>query len=135
MTSSWRNQEKEQAKKDLSAKQEGKSASPSNKTGQRVFNGRNVMPRADRYRTSHTELLVPTDGIYELVPTVVGPRYSSEKESSKTAGFVNTPYLHQGQTNQLPSHLSEVQPGCRLKLTYLRGYFGIRTKCRSINSP
>ena len=47
----------------------------------------------------YTELLIPTDNVYELVfPTVVGPRYASPQDGKKKEdGFVETPYQHQGQ--------------------------------------
>jgi Ca-activated chloride channel family protein len=56
----------------------------------------------------YTELLVPTDSIYEVVfPTVVGPRYSSEKDSAKNDnGFVGSPYLHQGEQPNSTLHIS-----------------------------
>ena len=45
----------------------------------------------------YTELLVPTDGVYEVVyPTVVGPRYSSEAKSEDNK-FVATPYVSGGE--------------------------------------
>ena len=104
--------EKEQAKKDFDqAKQEGKSASLLEQDRPNVFSMRlaNVMPQEQvDIELHYTELLVPTDGIYELVfPTVVGPRYSSEKQSSKNEnGFVNTPYLHQGEKPSSTLHIS-----------------------------
>ncbi len=59
----------------------------------------------------YTELLVPTDGIYEVVyPTVVGPRYSSQQTRSivgpKEDGFVKNPYLHQGNKPTSTLHIS-----------------------------
>ena len=51
------------------------------------MNVANIMP-GDRIEVElrYTELLVPTDGIYELVyPTVVGPRYASETPTSTAA--------------------------------------------------
>src|ERR1044072_3349957 len=56
----------------------------------------NLMPRDQvEIELRYTELLVPTDGLYEMVyPTVVGPRYSSQKEASAPADdkFVKNPY-------------------------------------------
>jgi Ca-activated chloride channel family protein len=104
--------EKEQAKKDFDqAKQEGKSASLLEQDRPNVFSMRlaNVMPQEQvDIELHYTELLVPTDGTYELVfPTVVGPRYSSEKQSSKNEnGFVSTPYLHQGEKPTSSLHIS-----------------------------
>jgi Ca-activated chloride channel family protein len=48
----------------------------------------------------YTELLVPTDGVYEFdYPTVVGPRYSNRPTSGAPPGeaWVQNPYLHQGE--------------------------------------
>ena len=104
--------EKEQAKKDFDqAKQEGKSASLLEQDRPNVFSMRlaNVMPQEQvDIELHYTELLVPTDGTYELVfPTVVGPRYSSAKQSSKNEnGFVSTPYLHQGEQPTSSLHIS-----------------------------
>ena len=59
----------------------------------------------------YTELLVPTDGVYEFVyPTVVGPRYSERRESEASPGddFVKAPYTHQGEPPRSEFHLSGV---------------------------
>ena len=59
----------------------------------------------------YTELLVPTDGVYEFVyPTVVGPRYSEKRESQASPGdeFVKAPYTHQGEAPRSEFHLSGV---------------------------
>ena len=64
------------------AKQEGKSASLLEQQRPNVFqmNVANIMPGDEiMVELSYTELLVPTDGLYEFVyPTVVGPRYSNQ---------------------------------------------------------
>src|SRR5262249_52412888 len=55
------------------------------------------------------ELLVPTDSVYEVdFPTVVGPRYSSQAESSapETDQWVKSPYLHEGQKPTSEFHIS-----------------------------
>ncbi|MEO9182264.1 MAG: VIT and VWA domain-containing protein, partial [Kofleriaceae bacterium] len=63
----------------------------------------NVLPK-DRLQVElkYTELLVPTDGVYEMVyPTVVGPRYASETLTTGAHGeneLVATPYQHAGAT-------------------------------------
>jgi Ca-activated chloride channel family protein len=47
----------------------------------------------------YTELLIPTEGIYEFVyPTVVGPRYANqlEAEAPETDLWIKNPYLKQG---------------------------------------
>lgn len=104
--------EKEQAKKDFDdAKREGKSASLLEQDRPNVFTMRlaNVMPQEQvDIELYYTELLVPTNGIYEVVfPTVVGPRYASDKDSDNPKnGFVKTPYLHQGEQTTSTLHIS-----------------------------
>src|SRR5947207_1070795 len=94
------------------AKKEGKSASLLEQDRPNVFsmNLANLMPQDQvEIELRYTELLVPTDGVYELVyPTVVGPRYSSEKESSapKSDKFVQTPYTHEGEQPGSALHIS-----------------------------
>src|SRR5215213_10877500 len=69
------------------AKKEGKSASLLEQSRPNVFtmNLANLMPNeAVEIELRYTELIVPTDGVYEVVyPTVVGPRYMSPSESAK----------------------------------------------------
>src|SRR5213592_1118411 len=105
--------EREKAKEEFeTAKKEGKSASLLEQDRPNVFsmNLANLMPREQvEIELRYTELLVPTDGIYELVyPTVVGPRYSSEKESkaAKSDKFVQTPYTHEGEQPGSALHIS-----------------------------
>src|SRR5439155_16243077 len=93
--------EREAARNDFeTAKQEGKSASLLEQNRPNVFSMSlaNIMPQEQiEIELRYTELLVPTDGIYEVVfPTVVGPRYSSQKESSAAGEdrWVKSPYLH-----------------------------------------
>ena len=86
------------------AKREGKSASLLEQSRANVFSMKvaNVLPGDTiAVELKYTELLVPTDGVYEFVyPTVVGPRYSSKTdgEASPTDAFVKAPYTHQGET-------------------------------------
>ena len=94
--------EREKAKEEFDkAKQEGKSASLLEQNRPNVFSMSlaNVMPGDQiEIELRYTEILVPTDGIYEVVfPTVVGPRYSSQPESSapQEDRWVRSPYLHQ----------------------------------------
>ena len=105
--------EKEAAKQEFdAAKKEGKSASLLEQSRPNVFSMSlaNVMPQDQiEIELRYTELLVPTDGIYEVVyPTVVGPRYSSQSASSapKEDGFVKNPYLHQGNKSNSTLHIS-----------------------------
>ncbi len=85
------------------ARAEGKSASLLEQQRPNVFqmNVANIMPGDEiRVELRYTELLVPTDGIYELVyPTVVGPRYSNTpaEGAPDTERWVANPYLGEGQ--------------------------------------
>jgi Ca-activated chloride channel family protein len=94
------------------AKKEGKSASLLEQDRPNVFSMSlaNIMPQDQiEVELRYTELLVPTDGVYEVVyPTVVGPRYSSPQEPSelKEAGRVMTPYTRQGEKPSSALHLS-----------------------------
>jgi len=72
------------------AKQEGKSASLLEQYRPNVFqmNVANILP-ADviKVELKYTELLVPTDAVYEFVyPTVVGPRYSEQRATEAGPG-------------------------------------------------
>jgi Ca-activated chloride channel homolog len=105
--------EREAAKQEFDeAKREGKSASLLEQDRPNVFsmNLANVMPQDQiEIELRYTELLVPTDGVYEVVyPTVVGPRYSSQSESSapEEDGFVKSPYTHQGEKPTSTLHIS-----------------------------
>lgn len=95
--------EREKAKKEFeAAKEEGKSASLLEQERPNVFSMSlaNLMPQEQvEIELRYTELLVPTNSVYELVfPTVVGPRYASPKDAAKKDdGFVQTPSLRQDQ--------------------------------------
>ena len=83
------------------AKEQGKSASLLEQQRPNVFqmNVANIMPGDEiRVELSYTELLVPTDRIYEFFyPTVVGPRYSNQPAETAPPfeRWVQNPYLHQ----------------------------------------
>jgi Ca-activated chloride channel family protein len=112
--------EREVAKEEFeTAKKQGKSASLLEQDRPNVFSMSlaNIMPRDDvEIELRYTELLVPTDGVYEVVyPTVVGPRYPSEPASDKPSDkFVKTPYLRAGgkptSTLHIPTHISAGLP-------------------------
>src|SRR4030065_2753024 len=96
-------QEREEARRQYEqAKQEGKSASLLEQQRPNVFqmNVANILPGdVIQVELKYTELLVPTDGIYEFVyPTVVGPRYSNQPAETALPSqmWVENPYLHQG---------------------------------------
>ncbi len=81
--------ERETAQKEFDqAKKEGKTASLLKQQRPNVFSMSlsNIMPSdIIDIELKYTELLVPTDMIYEFVyPTVVGPRYSGEPETAST---------------------------------------------------
>jgi Ca-activated chloride channel homolog len=96
------------------AKAEGKSASLLEESRPNVFTMKvaNVLPGDTiSVELKYTELLVPTEGVYEFVyPTVVGPRYSEKRESQASPGdeFVRAPYTHQGEAPRSAFHLAGV---------------------------
>jgi Ca-activated chloride channel family protein len=98
--------EREEARRTYeAAKAEGASASLLEQQRPNVFqmNVANVLP-GDRIEVElrYSELLVPEDGVYELVyPTVVGPRYSNRPEAGAPPEhhFVANPYLRKGEPN------------------------------------
>jgi Ca-activated chloride channel homolog len=105
--------EREKAKEEFeTAKKEGKSASLLEQSRPNVFtmNLANLMPNeVVEIELRYTELLVPTDGVYEVIyPTVVGPRYMSPKESGKADEnkFVETPYTHEGEKSTSTFNIS-----------------------------
>ena len=80
---------KEQARKIYdAAKEEGKTASLLEQHRPNVFqmNVANILPGDTvKVELDYTELVVPTDGTYEIVyPAVVGPRYAGEQTSGET---------------------------------------------------
>ena len=85
------------------ARQQGKSASLLEQQRPNVFqmNVANILPGDEiKVELNYTELLVPTDRVYEFVyPTVVGPRYSNHptETASPSEQWVENPYLHQGK--------------------------------------
>ena len=85
------------------AKRQGKTASLLEQQRPNVFqmNVANIMPGDEiKVELNYTELLVPTDRVYEFVyPTVVGPRYSNQpaKTASPSERWIQNPYLHQGE--------------------------------------
>ncbi|MCX5883967.1 MAG: VIT and VWA domain-containing protein, partial [Deltaproteobacteria bacterium] len=101
-------QEKEKARQEYEqAKHEGKSASLLEQQRPNVFqmNVANIMPGdLIKVELSYTELLVPTEGVYEFIyPTVVGPRYSNKPEASAASSekWVKNPYLHRNACGNL----------------------------------
>jgi Ca-activated chloride channel family protein len=95
-------QERKEARRQYEeAKQQGKSASLLEQQRPNVFqmNVANILPGdVIQVELKYTELLVPTDGIYEFVyPTVVGPRYSNQPAETALPSqkWVENPYLHQ----------------------------------------
>jgi Ca-activated chloride channel family protein len=103
--------EREQARKEFEqAKEEGKSASLLEQERPNVFSMSlaNIMPQEQvEIELRYTELVIPTDNIYELVfPNVVGPRYASPRDGNKGNAFVETPYLRQGQKPTSELHIT-----------------------------
>jgi Ca-activated chloride channel family protein len=85
------------------AKSEGKSASLLEEQRPNVFTMSlaNIMPKDKvRIELHYSELLTPTEGTYEFVyPTVVGPRYSNQREGNTSGNdtWVKSPYLKEGK--------------------------------------
>ena len=85
------------------ARDAGKNASLLEQQRPNVFqmNVANIMPGDEiKVELKYTELLIPTDRVYEFVyPTVVGPRYSNQKAGSAAPyeHWVENPYLRQGE--------------------------------------
>lgn len=83
------------------ARQDGKSASLLEQKRPNVFqmNVANILPEdMVHVELRYTELIVPTDGIYEFsYPTVVGPRYTNVEQGDSPDAWSHNPYLHQGQ--------------------------------------
>jgi len=107
--------ERERAVREFeAARSEGKSASLLEQSRPNVFTMKlaNVMPGDTVVvELKYTELLVPTDGLYEFVyPTVVGPRYSEKNanQASPPDEFVKAPYTRQGEAPRSEFHLSGV---------------------------
>ncbi|MEA1948238.1 MAG: VIT domain-containing protein, partial [Thermodesulfobacteriota bacterium] len=95
---------REQARQEYNqAKQAGKSASLLEQHRPNVFqmNVANILPSdIIKVELNYTELLVPTDTVYEFVyPTVVGPRYVDQQadETGSSDMWTANPYLHQGE--------------------------------------
>jgi Ca-activated chloride channel family protein len=89
------------------AKTEGKTASLLEQQRPNVFqmNVANILPGDEvRVELCYTELLIPTDGVYEFVyPGVVGPRYSNKPTSTAQPEdkWVANPYLKNGHTDPM----------------------------------
>jgi len=97
--------EREQARQEYNqAKQAGKSASLLEQHRPNVFqmNVANILPSdVIQVELKYTELLIPTDTVYEFVyPTVVGPRYVDRQadEAASSDMWTANPYLHQGES-------------------------------------
>jgi Ca-activated chloride channel family protein len=94
------------------AKKEGMSASLVKQQRPNVFsmNVANILPNDTiDIELRYTELLVPTEKIYEFVyPTVVGPRYSNQPEATapETDLWVKNPYLEEEQVSQTSFNIS-----------------------------
>jgi len=93
------------------ARDSGRSASLLEQQRPNVFqmNVANIMPGDEiKVELTYTELLVPTDGIYEFVyPMVVGPRYTNQSKDNAPASehWVQNPYQHQGNA---PSYFFDI---------------------------
>jgi len=95
---------RDEARRDYKqARDQGRSASLLEQQRPNVFqmNVANIMPGDEiKVEMRYTELIVPTDRVYEFVyPAVVGPRYSNQKVETAPASehWVQNPYLHEGE--------------------------------------
>jgi len=95
---------RDEARRDYEqARDQGRSASLLEQQRPNVFqmNVANIMPGDEiRVEMRYTELIVPTDRVYEFIyPAVVGPRYSNRKAETATPSehWVQNPYLRQGE--------------------------------------
>jgi Ca-activated chloride channel family protein len=115
--------EKQQARAQYeAAKAAGKSAALLEQHRPNVFkmNVANILPGDDiAVELRYTELIVPTDSIYEFVfPTVVGPRYTTDREAGTTPldRWQNNPYLRAGEPPPGGFHLTAtINSGIPLK--------------------
>jgi len=124
--------EREEAKKEYEeAKAAGKTATLLEQDRPNVFtmNVSNILPKdVIDVELKYTELLVPTDGQYELVyPTVVGPRYSSETADTKDTSFTAQPTLRSGEA---PAHAFDI----KVSLAAGMKIYGIESPSHSIAS-
>lgn len=115
--------EKEAAQKEFNAaKAAGKSASLLDQHRPNVFtmNVANIMPGdAVDIELHYTELLVPTEGVYEFVyPTVVGPRYSGQPKEGASAEdtWIENPYFRMGKDAKMPEWNITVDVSAGMKL-------------------
>ena len=94
------------------AREAGRSASLLEQQRPNVFqmNVANILPSdIIKVELRYTELLVPTDKVYAFVyPTVVGPRYTEQRqdEANPWAGWTRNPYLHQGESPTYAFHMN-----------------------------
>ncbi len=85
------------------ARASGRTASLFEQQRPNVFqmNVANILPGDEvKVELRYTELIVPDEGVYELVyPTVVGPRYSNHRAAGAgdTERWVEAPYQHEGR--------------------------------------
>jgi Ca-activated chloride channel homolog len=93
--------ERKQAQKEYEeAKLAGKRASLLEQDRPNVFQMKvaNILPNdVVEVTMQYTEMIVPTEGVYQFVyPTVVGPRYSTQEKTENTAAYLKkgeaTPY-------------------------------------------
>src|SRR6185436_17691684 len=90
------------------AKQSGRTASLLEQHRPNVFqmNVANILPGDTvEVQLTYSELLVPSDGVYELVyPAVVGPRFTGEQAQPES--WTKNPYLGEGAPEPYRYHLA-----------------------------
>ena len=104
---------REDARKEYEqAKQQGKSASLLEQQRPNVFqmNVAHILPGDEiKVELKYTEVLVPTDRVYEFMyPAVVGPRYSNQPAATAPPSerWVKNPYLRQGEAPPTRFHIN-----------------------------
>ena len=105
--------EREQASREFAeARRSGRNAALLEQQRPNVFtmDVANIVPgqRID-VELHYTELLVPTEGVYEFVyPTVVGPRYSTQPAAGAPSSdrWIQAPYTHQDEPPRYQLDLS-----------------------------
>ena len=114
-------EEKQKAREQYEeARDEGRTATLLEQERPNVFrmNVVNILPGDTiRIEMKYTELLVPTDAVYEFVyPTVVGPRYVSPAEDSASTAFAGSPFTPDTELSSYDFGMDvEIEAGLPLK--------------------
>lgn len=130
--------EKEQARQEYEeAREEGRTATLLEQERPNVFqmNVANILPGDTIIvEMRYTELLVPTEGIYEFVyPTVVGPRYATPSADGEE--WVASPYQHEGEEPMYDFSINvAINAGMKIKDIYSTSHESIEFIFESENT-